>query len=115
LRTSGFGIGVVDSAANHVRCRGDRVNRSDVDLLSDLDCVIDFDATVASGGIRCAGPVAAACGQSPSAKITGFNARFPNFLIARISYCGEYDLQSKTKPIRLIDDFGGRTPDGVSV
>jgi hypothetical protein len=48
IRDSAAGNAV--SAANLVRNRVDRVSRSDVDLLGDLDRVIDLDAKVAHGG-----------------------------------------------------------------
>jgi len=39
----------VESAADQVRYRRERVNRSDVDLLRDLDRVIDLDAEIPDG------------------------------------------------------------------
>lgn len=38
-------------AVGHVRSLRDRVDRSDVELLGDLDRVIDFDAKIATGAL----------------------------------------------------------------
>lgn len=42
-------IGDAASAADHVRNRRNRVDRSNIDLLSYLDRVVDLDAKVANG------------------------------------------------------------------
>jgi hypothetical protein len=42
-------VGDAKSAADRVRSQGYRVRRSDVDLLSDLDRIVDLDAEIAHG------------------------------------------------------------------
>lgn len=42
-------VGDAGSAASRVRCRRYRVSGSDIDLLSDLDRIFDFDAEIPHG------------------------------------------------------------------